>query len=427
MHAQVKTSVTFSNPWVNKVKQVNEDSKAYRKYIRDSLRNYRKLEKFHKHRLDSIVRFISVEAKNRVPVSPADLATLHKLKKLQKAYKSKRDSINSLSSEEASKDLQRQYSQKSDSIRLLINELTIEYAGFSTDKIKGYDSLVNINHLPLDSIKDYRATQDSVLLNQLTGHLEDYAYSLADMNVLQKEEQSMFAEQARLDAYKADFNRYSDKKNLKRNLQKLSKSQLTSKNETLNSAHKTLSTYKKKYLTLPSTQHLEGGTKRTSLEGKSFWERIKVGGNLRINQRDKVVNIDFAPSIAYLANKKWAIGTEFVYRGEFGNGQQWYTAFDSETYGGRIFTDYTVYKSFFAHAEFENLYTIRKPRGTETAIKELVPGAMAGLGKTFGLGKNVNGKILIQYNFIHDETKELYDSPWVMRFGFEVKKLKKTQ
>jgi hypothetical protein len=38
------------------------------------------------------------------------------------------------------------------------------------------------------------------------------------------------------------------------------------------------------------------------------------------------------------------------------------------------------------------------------------------------MNKNVNGKILIQYNFIYDGTKELYASPWVIRFGFEVKK-----
>jgi len=146
-----------------------------------------------------------------------------------------------------------------------------------------------------------------------------------------------------------------------------------------------------------------------------------------VSQRE-FLEIDFSPSIAYLVNKKWAIGTEFVFRGEFGNGRRWYRSFDSDTYGGRIFTDYSVYKSFFVHAEFENLYTIRKPIGSEVASTTIsVPGAMAGLGKTFGLGKNVTGKILIQYNFIHDETKALYASPWVVRFGFDLKKLKKVQ
>ena len=430
-HCQIKTSVTFSNPWINKARSVNEDSKEYKKYISDSLKSYRKLEKFYKHRLDSVARSIAAEAEKRTTISSVDIASLHRLKKLQKEYNSKTDSIGSINDEYINEDFKRLYKHKSDSIQLLINRFTTKHLGLSTDEISRYnlvrDSLVNINKLPLDSIKLNTPAQDSLLLGLLTEHLEEDVNNMVRIEKLQMEQQRMFAEQDRLDVYKADFNRYRDKKNLKSNLHKLSKTELASKNKTLNSAHKTLSTYKKKYLTLPSTKHLEGGTKRNSLEGKSFWERIRIGGNLRINQRDKVVNIDFAPSIAYLANKKLAIGTEFVYRGEFGNSIQWYRAFDSETYGGRIFTDYTIYKSFFVHAELENLYTIPRSKRQEVITKISVPGAMAGMGKTFGLGKNVRGKMLIQYNFIHDETKELYASPWVVRFGFELKKLKKSE
>lgn len=434
---QIKTSVTFSNPWVNQVKKVNEDRKEYKKYVNDSLKNLKKLSKYYKHRFDSLAETLSEQSKNYTFISPTDLATLGKLKKLEAEYRDQKDSLSSIHKDSLAVDysaLEEMYAQRQGSIRTEINKLTEKHGGVSFNQITPYknmnlDSLGryqtgmdSIPDISIDSLKYYSTMRDSMLMVQMTEYVEDYAYSIAGIDELQMEQQRMLAEQDRLDAYKADFNRYRDKKNLKNNLQKLSRSELLSKNKTLNNAHRTLSTYKRKYLSLPSSSNLEGGVKRTSLENKTFWERIKVGGNLRISQRE-YLDIDFAPSIAYLANTKWSIGTEFVFRGEFGNGRKWHSLFDSDTYGGRVFTDYQVYKSFFAHAEFENLYTSRKTR--ETSTTQSVPGAMAGMGKYFGLGKNIQGKVLIQYNLIHDERKRMYTSPWVVRFGFDVKELKR--
>ncbi|MEQ6121141.1 hypothetical protein [Reichenbachiella sp. MALMAid0571] len=446
--AQVKTSVTFSNPWVNQAKQLNQDRKEYKKYVNDSLKQFKKLDKFYKHQFDSLARAYSLKAEQQTNISATDFIKLKKLKKLDGLYKSKQDSIKALwvNPDSIQNEIANQYQHKRDSINDEILVLSEKYGGFPLNNFgesqdNSFDSLLSqeyhfyshqylhnqadsIPNMSIDSLKYYTSARDSLLKDQLNDYLESYAYSIAGIDEMQMEQQRMVAEQERLDAYKADFNRYRDKKNLKSNLQKLSKSDLASKNKTLNSAHKTLSTYKKKYLTLPSSKNLEGGIKRTSLENKTFWERIKVGGNLRISQRE-YLDIDFAPSIAYLANTKWAIGTEFVFRGEFGNGKKWQNSFNSDTYGGRVFTDYSVYKSFFAHAEFENIYTSRTSQQTEIKTTQSVPGAMAGMGKTFGLGKNVNGKMIIQYNFIHDKSKQLYASPWVVRFGFDVKKLKK--
>lgn len=445
--AQIKTSVTFSNPWVNQAKQLNQDRKEYKKYVNDSLKQFKKLDKFYKHQFDSLARVYSLKAEQQTNISATDFIKLKKLKKLDGLYKSKQDSIKALlvNPDTIQNEFVNRYQHKRDSINDEILLLFEKYGGiplhnFGESRDNSFDSLLNqeynfysrqylhnqsdsIPNISIDSLTYYTSTRDSLLKEQINNYLESYAYSIAGIDEMQMEQQRMLAEQERLDAYKADFNRYRDKKNLKSNLQKLSKSDLASKNKTLNSAHKTLSTYKKKYLTLPSSKNLEGGIKRTSLENKTFWERIKVGGNLRISQRE-YLDIDFAPSIAYLANTRWSIGTEVVFRGEFGNGKRWQNSFNSDTYGGRIFTDYSVYKSFFAHVEFENIYTARASSSTENREIQSVPGAMAGMGKTFGLGKNINGKVLIQYNFIHDETKELYASPWVVRFGFEVKRLK---
>ncbi|MFY0651637.1 MAG: hypothetical protein JXQ96_06365 [Cyclobacteriaceae bacterium] len=425
---QIKTSVTFTNPWVKNIQAVDKERKEYKKYLNDSIREYKRLNKYYAAKIDSLAQARWDGRSQGVDLSLNNFQELAKFKKLRSEYIRKRDSLENLpESSVAISDLLTIYESRIDSIESLIFDA--EILGYRLGQVRrtnDFNSLFQVNYkgdYDLDSMEYSELNPDSLLIARMSRYLEDMAYSLAGVSELQRQQQRILAEQQRLEDYKADFNRYRDKKNLKSNLTKLSRSELLSKNETLNNAHKTLSSYKRKYLTLPSSKHLEGGIKRNSLEGKSFWERIKVGGNLRISQRD-FVEIDFSPSIAYLANKKWAIGTEFVFRGEFGNGRKWYSAFDSDTYGGRVFTDYVVYKSFFAHAELENLYTIRKPTGTETTTTESVPGAMAGMGKTFGLGKNINGKVLIQYNFIHDEHKQLYASPWVIRFGFDVKKIK---
>ena len=441
-YGQVKTSITFSNPWVNKAKALNKTRKEYKKYCRDSLKRLKKLDKYYKHRFDSIANTISQQVERKITIAPADIQTLNTLKKQRRLYQQKKDAASALLNDAT---LQEKYQHKEDSIKHLIGKLSEKYGGIPLSKFKKYkaqhsDSLLlaygkgylkdhhfsveqldSLSSLFPDSIKYTNLMSDSLLLQQLTSRLESYVYTIDGMGQLQSQQQRILAEQNKLNAYKADFNRYRDKKNLKSKLQKLSQSEAIAKNKILNKAHKSLSAYKKKYLTLPSLNHLEGGIKRSSLKGKTFWERIKVGGNLRVSQQ-KYINIDFAPSLAYLINRKWAIGSELVFRGQFGKTRQWHSIFDSDTYGFRVFSDYSLYKSFFVHAEFEKMHTTTVDKQSERKTTQYVPGAMIGMGKTFALGKNVKGKVLLQYNFIHDKTKQLYASPWVVRFGFEINK-----
>jgi len=94
-------------------------------------------------------------------------------------------------------------------------------------------------------------------------------------------------------------------------------------------------------------------------------------------------------------------------------------------YGGRLFTDYRAYKSFFLHGEFEILNTKVPSHATaDDASREWGNGALAGIGKTYQVNKKIRGSIFVilqfMYNFLHTEESP-YAKPLVIRFGFSLK------
>lgn len=194
------------------------------------------------------------------------------------------------------------------------------------------------------------------------------------------------------------------------------------KEDVLLKAMEQSSVLKEKYSKVVNSNDLSTATKRSSLEGDSFWERLVFGGTFQIHI-DQQTSIDLNPELSYRINKMWDVGIGGNYRlnGELEDllGQ----ARDSQIYGYRIFTEYFLFKGFYIHVEFESLAS----KTTEPVDHQEVKwnnSLLAGIERRFNLGKNTQAQISLLYNFMH-KNNPLYTSPWNVRFGFSFKKGKK--
>lgn len=390
---QIKTTVTFSNPFLKEINAANKTRKEYKKYRKDSVRRIKKLNKYFDYKIDSLSSQIKKETieYTNLPVSKIDTLKSFQLD---------------------STILQRQFEY---------------YQGTYLNQIP--DSIYTDYSTQTDSIKykDIINSQDSLryLQNRMLKQIESNITNLIGFDQLKPNQNAFNLSQKEREAPKNSFNRYRDKKNLKGNLKELSNSKLITQNKKLNEAHQSLSKLKKKYLTLPSSDDASSGIKRNSLKNQPLSKRLVFGGTFKITQA-KSIDVDFSPSIAYRITKLLSSGVELSYIAKFGDGKEWHESFNTKTYGGRLFTDYSVIKSFYVHAELESISVpmVTHPL-SDNDQSEIVLGAMAGIGKRLSIGKGVIGKVIVQYNFLYEENSELYTSPWVVRFGFDIKKLNK--
>ncbi|MEQ9426851.1 MAG: hypothetical protein RJQ09_20680 [Cyclobacteriaceae bacterium] len=116
-------------------------------------------------------------------------------------------------------------------------------------------------------------------------------------------------------------------------------------------------------------------------------------------------------------NKKWNVGLGGTYRSSFGSGEKFKSSKEEATHGGRLFTEYTFFKSFFGHGEFEMLHTNQPDPNSDGLRGNWSEGALIGLGKNYKFIKKIQGSVMLLYNFLHTEPGP-YDKPWLVRFGF---------
>lgn len=189
------------------------------------------------------------------------------------------------------------------------------------------------------------------------------------------------------------------------------------KEEVLAKAMDKSSELKEKYSKVINSNDLSTATKRSSLEGTSFWGRLVFGGTFQIHI-DEQSSIDLNPEIAYRINKKWDVGIGGNYRVNAAIEDLLGAIQDQKIYGYRIFTEYQLYKSFYGHVEFESLAA--KPTGVDGASVQWNNSLLAGIERRFKLGDSVEAQISLLYNFMHEDNP-LYNSPWNIRFGFNLK------
>jgi hypothetical protein len=144
---------------------------------------------------------------------------------------------------------------------------------------------------------------------------------------------------------------------------------------------------------------------------------LVFGGDLRL-EFGNPFTADIDPYAGYKLNRRWTAGAGVTIKWQLSHTDSTDTRSSISKTGLRGFSEYTVYKSFLVHGEYEVIADNIFRKSRETGAKGSIPAQSInlGLGKTFGLAKGLRGKVLILYNITLDGERP-YKSPWVVRVG----------
>ncbi|MEO0331463.1 MAG: hypothetical protein AAF223_07240 [Bacteroidota bacterium] len=182
--------------------------------------------------------------------------------------------------------------------------------------------------------------------------------------------------------------------------------------ETLQTAKEQLVKLKQTYSQVQTDQDIL--VKKSSLEGKPFGDRLTYGGTLQVLTQP-TVSLDLSPLLGYRWNKRFTTGLGATYRLTLSEDiRSIQTA--HPIYGGRVFVEYSVLKSFLLHAEYEGLSQVEDPQ-SEFVSRQWYYSFLAGIGKTYRITSHLQGQVLLLYNFSHG-TDSPYPRPFVIRMAF---------
>ncbi|HEX5170956.1 MAG TPA: hypothetical protein VFW11_17395 [Cyclobacteriaceae bacterium] len=184
----------------------------------------------------------------------------------------------------------------------------------------------------------------------------------------------------------------------------------------------------RKYYSVTDVRYLP--RRRTNPEKeKPFIERLILGTSFQIDRSDaKWTGVDISPYLGYRFSDRFraCLGTTYrvtvdVKTLEFSQ--------QNKVFGYRTFGDYKIFQGWYGHLEFEALntkipYHAKNLKQQNPDAAKWVPMAYAGLFKSFGLGRNLQGQTQILYDFL-DVSKNFNFNKVAFRFGFEYKFFKR--
>jgi hypothetical protein len=141
-------------------------------------------------------------------------------------------------------------------------------------------------------------------------------------------------------------------------------------------------------------------------------DRIIVGGNIGAQFGD-ITYVELSPTVGYLITENWlgGLGGRYIYYEE----KYAFTSFNTNIYGGGIFSQYYFLENFIAHAEYEllNLNDFNYPEKRTNVSSIFVGGGYRSM-----IGNSSFGSILLLYN-LNDDINSPYTNP-VLRISFGI-------
>ena len=183
----------------------------------------------------------------------------------------------------------------------------------------------------------------------------------------------------------------------------------------LQAAQSKLQDLKKKYRQVQTDQDVY--VKKSSLEGEPLSERLTYGGTMQLLRQPQLA-FDLSPLLGYRFNKRFALGVGATYRLALSKDPVRIHT-DNAIYGGRVFTEYTLIRSFLLHAEYERMSQVASVTPEETVSRQWQTSLLLGIGKTYRITNRVQGSMLLLYNLRHDQ-QSIYPRPWMIRLGFHM-------
>jgi hypothetical protein len=290
----------------------------------------------------------------------------------------------------------------------------LEKAGkFLMDSLKGFDA-----YQP--AIEEAKQLKDSASFDYISKeaekHIEDQARDLEDVSAFQEaqkefegaEELSSIAKQADLEARKAA---------VKKQMVSVANEQLRANMDKVKAAQAQLTKLKTKYSKVVNSNDLSTAVKRSSLEGKTFWQRLVIGGNFQV-QSFEPLTLDTSPALGYRINKLFTIGAGGHWRHTFADTVN--LSIPSASIGYKAFVSHQLYRNFFGYSEYERQQLSRTNHLTDGQHLDWEEAWHIGLGRNIKVNSLLTVQVLVMYNLLHDPFDPLYSSPWNVKAGIQM-------
>jgi len=150
-------------------------------------------------------------------------------------------------------------------------------------------------------------------------------------------------------------------------------------------------------------------------ENSSFLDRLYTGGGMTLSVGNQITVIGASPVLGYMITNQLSAGigvTYMYYRNSF---------YDLSTsiYGGKVFTQYTVYAPVFLYSEYQALsYATSFLDGNEN--REIIPSLNVGGGIMQPIGSTLNFQFMVLYDVLYDNFKSPQPNALSIRGGITV-------
>jgi len=401
--------------------------KYYKFHKKDSARHQRNQERIYRHTLDSAYK------------------TQVKQNKLRKQLAKKGISLPSQYPEgdTSTKQLHKWYavlkdSTASDSAKQLATGKVKELALQKAKQSPGFQHLLEKYQLTGDTTNWKTVTNQVPGLDTLSGLFNsspEKLFTMAEEQV-NKHAQSLmgntlgdsFTEAEKLKdlpgQYKTQYEKYIDPNQLKTQGKEAAVKEaadyFAKHADKLQGAQQKVSKLLSKYREFSNSNDLSTAVKRTSMEGKTLWEHLLIGGNFNVVSTQPF-SLDLSPQLGYKIRTNLAVGVGMNYRYTYSdtirNG--YYVSPTNTSF--KAFVNYDIIKSFFLYTEFERS-GIKSASNDKTA-KTWKNNYFVGVGRKFLVVPKVYLTITALYNLNNESRNPVHPHRFQIRTGFQLSEL----
>jgi hypothetical protein len=278
------------------------------------------------------------------------------------------------------------------------------------DKMPAVDSLEGIFSDPADLL------DHSIKMSE--NHLEGFATSQASSLVGGDFSSSPGLESAYGSTLKDAKNAAGSLKSMDGGISKQRVDSLLNDSKVMEAATQKVSGLFSKYSSFSNSNDLSDAKKRTSLEGKTFFERIVIGGTFNVVSTSPI-SIDFAPQVGYRFTSLFTVGVGMNYRATFGDSINYTWHVSSRNIAVKPFVSYEFINSwfFYGEAQFSSLGKDEEGKSVWNA------NCFIGIGKKFLVHPKLHMTLTGLYNLNSETQNQLYPQRFQIRVGFQTSDL----
>jgi hypothetical protein len=191
--------------------------------------------------------------------------------------------------------------------------------------------------------------------------------------------------------------------------------------EKLEAASQKASKLLSKYRMFSNSNNLDDATRRTSMEGKSLFERLVIGGTFNVIST-KPLSLDLSPQIGYKFTSRFFVGAGINYRVTFSDSikHSWYVT--PKNTALKTFVNYDILKSWYAYLEGE--ITGASGKSVEQREKDKWnANYFIGAGRRFLIHPKLYMTMTALYNLNNQTQNHVYPQRFQVRIGFQTSDL----